>query len=154
MFAWLLLVSRADRSRALRLRAGSGGSCRRLAPSVQLARPPTLLRPGQPPAAATSTAGDRMAVQGVSGARWRCWPSSLESSFYSEIQGGGAVEAGGSGGGGCVSAPAARWPWLPAPIPASCAASGTLAARPAGGGCSLNGGRILFEKTQVFRTFL
>ena len=61
MFAWLLLVSRADRSRALRLRAGSGGSCRRLAPSVQLARPPTLLRPGQPPAAAalaaTSTAG-------------------------------------------------------------------------------------------------
>ena len=62
----------------------------------QLLRPPTLLRPGQPPAAATSTAGDRMAVQGVSGARWRCWPSSLESSFYSEIQGVEAVEVGGS----------------------------------------------------------
>ena len=31
--------------------------------------------------AATSTAGERLAVQGLSWRRWRCWPSALESSF-------------------------------------------------------------------------
>ncbi len=31
--------------------------------------------------AATSPAGERLAVQGLSWRRWRCWPSALESSF-------------------------------------------------------------------------
>ena len=46
-------------------------SCRRLAASLQ-AGSGQRCRPGQPPAAAASTAGDRMAVQGVSCRRWRC----------------------------------------------------------------------------------
>ena len=43
--------------------------------------------------------GGELAVQGVSLRRWRCWPSSLESFIYGEIQGVEAVEAGGSGAG-------------------------------------------------------
>ena len=121
------------------LRVGPGGSCRRRVGRVgwpgssgqrcrpiQLARPPTLLRPGQPPAAAlaaTSTAGEGRPYRGYRG--------------------------GGGGGGRPPWNPrswagfrAWRWwrsaaGWLPAP-------SDTIAARPASGGscagCDLNGG--------------
>ena len=114
-------------------------SCRRLAASLQ-AGSGQRCRPGQPPAAAASTAGDRMAVQGVSCRRWRCWPSVQESPFSGEIQGVEAVEVGGScrrlvgvslGGSGGAGV---GWlaPWLP---------SFQLAPAPANGvGCSLNGG--------------
>ena len=60
---------------------------------IQLARPPTLLRPGQPPAVRVgSMGGEGKAVQGLSWGRWRCCPSFQESPFLGRIQGVEVVE--------------------------------------------------------------
>ena len=42
--------------------------------------------------------GGKRTVQGLSWGRWRCWPSSLESSFLGRIQGVEVVEVGGAAG--------------------------------------------------------